>query len=66
MQSKLIHLLGGYTKRDCDLLCRINFVNGKFARTIELRTLMKQINGCSKQEWIDIIYNEICPQPENK
>ena len=66
IQNKLIHILGGYTKSEYVLQGRTNFINGKIVRNIELRTLMKQINGCSKQEWIDIIYNEICPQPENK
>lgn len=44
----------------------MNFTNGKSLRNAELHCLMNRINGVSKQEWIDIIYNEVCPQPKNK
>ena len=62
MQSKLIHILGGYTKHEYVIQGCTNFINGKLVRNEELKSVMKQINGCSKQEWIDIIYNEVCPQ----
>lgn len=62
IQNKLIHILGGYTKNEYTLQGRTNFINGKFVRNEELKTLIKLINGRSKQEWIDIIYNEICHQ----
>ena len=65
IQTKLIHLLGGYTRNEYILQGRTCFINGKLVKTIELRNLMKKINGVSKQEWIDIIYNEVCPQPKN-
>lgn len=65
IQNKLIHLLGGYTQNEYNLQGRTNFINGKIVRNIELRNLMKLINGVSKQEWIDKIYNEVCPQPKN-
>lgn len=66
IQNKLIHLLGGYTKSEYVLQGRTNFINGKLVRNIELITLMKLINGVSKQEWINKVYNEVCPQPKNK
>ena len=65
IQTKLIHLLGGYTRNEYILQGHTYFINGKLAKTIELRNLMKKINGVSKQECIDIIYNEVCPQPKN-
>lgn len=57
-------MLGGYTRNEYLLQGHTNFINGKTIRNIELKTLMKAINGVSKQEWIDIIYNEVCPQPK--
>lgn len=65
MQSKLIHLLGGYTKDEYVLQGRVGFTNGKLVRTMELRNLITLINGVSKQEWIDKVYNEICPQSKS-
>lgn len=65
IQNKLIHVLGGYTKEEYILQGRTNFINGKIFRNTELRNLMKLINGVSKQEWIDKIYNEVCLQPKN-
>lgn len=65
IQSKLIHLLGGYTRNEYIWQGRTNFIKGKIFRNTELRNLMKLINGVSKQEWIDKIYNEVCPQPKN-
>ena len=66
IQNKLIHILGGYTKSEYVIQGCTNFINGKLVRNEELKSLMKLIDGCSAQEWIDIIYNEICPQPKNK
>ena len=66
IQNKLIHLLGGYTKSEYVLQGRTNFINGKTVRNTELRNLMTIINGVSKQEWINKVYNEVCPQPKNK
>jgi hypothetical protein len=65
IQIKLIHVLGGYTKDEYDSQCRTNFIKGKLVRNIEIQTLMKLIKGVSKQEWIDIIYNEVCPQEKS-
>lgn len=65
IQNKLIHVLGGYTKSEYVLQGRTGFINGKTVRNMELRNLMMIINGVSKQEWIDKIYNEVCPQPKN-
>ena len=62
IQNKLIHIFGGYTKNEYVLQGRTGFINGKTVRNMELRNLMMIINGVSKQEWIDIIYNEVCPQ----
>ena len=63
IQSKLIHILGGYTKEEHDKHFHTNF---KYGFIFGIMCLAKQLNniaiqnyGCSKQEWIDKIYSKI-------
>lgn len=47
MKEKIIHWLGGYTKKDLDF----NYAMGE-ANTVEsLIQIAKDINGCSADEW---------------
>lgn len=71
IKTYLIHFLGGYTKEEYKIqsLKTHNNVHHKgyeegFAIGKKwLATVLNQIsdnnNGCSKQEWIDLIYSEI-------
>ena len=71
IQSKLIHLLGGYTKDEYKILSSTvhnkAYENGaKYGFECGIRYLATQLEhiavqnyGCSKQDWIDKIYSKI-------
>lgn len=58
-QIKLIHVLGGYTEEEYNK----NFNNGYYVGSKDIATVLKNLTttyyGCSKQTWIDKIYNAI-------
>lgn len=63
IKTYLIHFLGGYTKEEYNDI-RINcyeegYDRGKKCLARVLNKISDNNNGCSKQEWIDIIYSEI-------
>ena len=71
IQTKLIHLLGGYTKDDYKLYpietyskilnnsVKEGFKLGSIYLAKQLEHIAIQNYGCSKQEWIDKIYSKI-------
>ena len=71
IQTKLIHLLGGYTKEESKIIsttihnkvynngCKYGFVLGIIYLAKQLEHIAIQNYGCSKQEWIDKIYSKI-------
>lgn len=71
LQTKLIHLLGGYTKEEYKIPS-MKIHNDAYAKgydtgvefgykilAIDLNNIAKEKYGCSKQEWIDAIYSRI-------
>ena len=71
IQTKLIHLLGGYTKDDYKVYSietygkilnnsvKEGFKLGNIYLAKQLEDITIQNYGCSKQEWIDKIYSKI-------
>lgn len=71
IQTKLIHLLGGYTKEEVEISYRTIhdeifnhgwkhcFISGVKYLAMQLEQIAIQNYGCSKQEWIDKIYSKI-------
>ena len=71
IQSKLIHIFGGYTKDEYKTYC-INFYKRIYNKgeergfrlgikylATQLEHIAVQNYGCSKQDWIDKIYSKI-------
>ena len=59
IQIKLIHVLGGYTKEEYNK----SFNDGCYIASKQITNTLKELTivyyGCSKQTWIDKIYNAI-------
>lgn len=71
IKNYLIHFLGGYTKEEYKIPSLKTYTNahnkgyeegfaiGKKWLANVLNQISDNNNGCSKQEWIDLIYSEI-------
>ena len=59
IQIKLIHVLGGYTEEEYNK----SFNDGYYIASKQITDTLKAVTivyyGCSKQTWIDKIYNAI-------
>lgn len=59
IQIKLIHILGGYTKEEYEQNFKYGYYVGNKNIVIIFKELTIKYYGCSKQTWIDKIYNAI-------
>lgn len=60
LRTKIIHVLNGVTIDELNQAKHVAYYSGYILRDKDLYRYMESIKGCSKQEWIDRIYHEVC------